>query len=132
MLDELIRRVNEVVEGIDCYYEFIFVNDDSTDRSLEILKSHITTNPNIRIINMSRRFGVSSCVMAGLRFSRGDIVIYMDADLQDPPELIPQMITLFRNGADVVNTVRVLRRGESKIKMILTMKLLINILETFL
>ena len=106
MLDELIRRVNEVVEGIDCYYEFIFVNDDSSDRSLEILKSHITTNPNIRIINMSRRFGVSACLMAGLRFSKGDSVIYMDADLQDPPELIPEMITLYQDGVDVVHSVK--------------------------
>ena len=120
VLDELIRRVVVTLDDIEYNYGLVFVNDDSSDRSLEILNSHRTTNPNIKIINMSRRFGVSPCIMAGLRFSRGDIVIYMDADLQDPPELIPQMITLFRNGADVVNTVRVLRRGESKTKMLLT------------
>ena len=120
VLDELIRRVVVTLDDIEYNYELVFVNDDSSDRSLEILNSHRTTHPNIKIVNMSRRFGVSSCVMAGLRFSRGDIVIYMDADLQDPPEIIPQMIALFRNGADVVKTVRVLRRGESKTKMLLT------------
>tara|TARA_Y100000031_G_C8249247_1_gene399659 strand:+ start:3840 stop:4814 length:975 start_codon:yes stop_codon:yes gene_type:complete len=120
VFDELIQRVVSTLHGIDCDYELIFVNDCSTDGSLEILKSHAATNPNIKIINMSRRFGRSPCVMAGFRFSKGDIVIYMDADLQDPPELIPEMVALYRNGADTVHTVRVERKGESKVKLLVT------------
>ena len=117
VLHELIHRTVSTLGGIDCNYELIFVNDNSTDGSLAILKSYLTTYPNIRIINMSRRFGRSACVMAGLRFSKGDIVIYMDSDLQDPPELIPEMVALYRNGANVVHTVRTFRDGENKAKL---------------
>ena len=120
VLQELISRVVKALETTGHRYELVFVNDDSTDSSLDILNSERSTNQNIRIINMSRRFGVSACVMAGLRFSRGAVVIYMDSDLQDPPELIPQMISLYENGAEVVNTVRTARRGESRTKMLVT------------
>jgi len=120
VLDELIGRTVRALETVDSSYELIFVNDSSTDRSLEILNSHRAAHPNIRIITMSRQFGVSPCIMAGLKFTKGDVVIYMDADLQDPPELISEMLLLYKNGADVVNTVRVVRRGESKTKMLLT------------
>ena len=120
VLGELIRRVVEILNTLPYDYEIIFVNDDSTDQSLDILTSFATDNPNIKIINMSRQFGVSPCLMAGLRFSSGDIVVYMDADLQDPPELIPQMVALYENGADVVHTVRVQRKGESWTKMVIT------------
>jgi dolichol-phosphate mannosyltransferase len=69
---------------------------------------------------MSRRFGVAPCVIAGMRFARGDAVVYMDADLQDPPELIPTLWSRWREGADVVYTVRTDRRGESRVKLALT------------
>ena len=112
----------DVLDKNEIDFELIFVNDDSTDRSLEILKNHMAGNPRIKVINMSRRFGVSPCVMAGLRFAKGDAVVYMDADLQDPPDLIPDMLLLFNNGADVVHTVRTSREGESAFKMWLTKK----------
>ena len=69
---------------------------------------------------MSRRFGVAPCVIAGMHYARGDAVVYMDADLQDPPELLPELIRRWREGADVVYTVRTQRRGESRAKMCVT------------
>ena len=120
VLLELIDRLEIVFAAEDINCELIFVNDDSSDNSLEILKKNATKNPKIKIINMSRRFGVSECVMAGIAFASGDAVITMDADLQDPPEVIPELITKWRNGAEVVYTVRTERDGENPIKMWLT------------
>jgi len=103
-------------------YELIFVNDDSTDKSLALLKKAARGHKDIKIINMSRNFGVGVCVMAGLKHACGDAVIYMDADLQDPPELIPKLITLWEESGDIeiVNTVRISRAGEHPIKLWLT------------
>jgi len=97
----------------------IFVNDHSSDKSLEILSQEKKEN-NIKIINMSRRFGQSACVFAGFENSNGDAVIYMDSDLQDPPELIPNLIEQYENGYDVVHTKRLKRLGENFIKMKIT------------
>lgn len=119
VLPELVRRVVAVVEAVGDY-ELIFVNDDSVDRSLEVLAALREENSRIKIINMSRRFGVSPCVIAGLAASKGDAAIYMDSDLQDPPEIIPQMVREWKNGADIVHTVRTHRRGESAAKMWIT------------
>lgn len=119
VLPELVRRVVAVAEGVGDY-ELIFVNDDSVDRSLEVLTALREENSRIKIINMSRRFGVSPCVLAGLAASRGDAAIYMDSDLQDPPEIIPLMVREWKNGADIVHTVRTHRHGESAKKMWIT------------
>ncbi|MBC8338819.1 MAG: glycosyltransferase [Alphaproteobacteria bacterium] len=120
VIPELIDRLDDVFTTAKLGYELIFVNDDSTDRSLEILKKSAEANPRIKVINMSRRFGVSECVMAGIAFSTGDAVISMDADLQDPPEVIPELVEKWRNGAEVVYTVRTERDGEHPLKMWLT------------
>ena len=74
----------------------------------------------IKIINMSRRFGVAHCIIAGLNHSKGDVVIYMDSDLQDPPEIIPQLITKYLDGSEVVHTKRTSRSGEPFTKLFLT------------
>ena len=92
VLQELINRVENVFKKLVYDYELIFVNDDSDDKSLEILEKNRKRNNQIKIINMSRRFGVSACVIAGFKHAIGDAVIYMDSDLQDPPELIPDLI----------------------------------------
>jgi len=113
----LIARLDTVLTGAGVPYELIFVNDASTDDSLAILTKERDRNPRVKIINLSRRFGVAEGVAAGLSAASGDAVVYMDTDLQDPPEIIPQMIASFRNGADVVHTVRTHRRGESALKM---------------
>jgi len=118
-LGELIRRVRLALDAGEVEYELIFVNDASDDRSLEILKA-FSKDPRIKILTMSNRFGPSACVLAGMKIAQGDAVIYMDSDLQDPPELIPQMIDEFRKGADVVNMTRTERLGESRFKMLVT------------
>ena len=117
---ELINRTSSIITKLGNWdYELIFVNDDSADNSEKILIEKQKTYP-IKIINMSRRFGVGPCVLAGLQLAKGDAVIYMDSDLQDPPEIIPELIKKFENGIDVVHTKRTKRLGESRFKIVLT------------
>jgi len=104
----------------DVDYELLFVNDASDDGSLDALVEARSRNPRVKVINMSRRFGVSECARAGMSASNGDATIIMDADLQDPPEVIPQLLDKWRAGADVVHTVRTRRHGESALKMMMT------------
>ena len=119
-LEELIKRVDTSVKKLKNYnYELIFVNDDSDDNSAKILENLQKTFP-IILINMSRTFGVGPCVLAGFNHAKGDCVVYMDSDLQDPPELLDKLINKYENGADVVHTVRTERLGETKIKLLLT------------
>ncbi len=127
VLPELIRRLRSVFDLLLASdqiadYELLFVNDASTDDSELILRRAAEQRADIRIINMSRNFGVSPCVMAGLYYARGDAVIYMDADLQDPPEVIPELIARWKSDpdVDVVHTVRRSRRGETAIKRLIT------------
>lgn len=126
VLPELLQRMravfasliaNHIVES----YELIFVNDNSTDESEKYLRSELEKG-DIVIINMSRNFGVSECVMAGMAHANGDATIYMDADLQDPPEVIPQLINDWRADAEaeVVYTTRTCREGEHWLKMLIT------------
>ena len=129
-LKELIERVtNSLSELKDVNYEIIFVNDDSNDGSLDILKEMMQHLP-IKIINMSRRFGSGPCVIAGFEHAKGDAVIYLDSDLQDPPELFPKLIQKFKEGKDVVHTRRLSRAGENPIKMFIT-KLAYKIINLF-
>jgi glycosyltransferase involved in cell wall biosynthesis len=121
-IPELVRRVAAVSNNIDdCNYEMIFVNDASSDNSLELLIDLQRSHP-ITVLNMSRRFGVTPCVLAGLAVAKGDAVVYMDSDLQDPPELVSEMVEKFRNGAEVVHTTRTHRDGEGPLKMWATKK----------
>jgi len=119
-IKELIERINKSLNILkDWSYEIIFVNDDSTDNSEKILLDLQKDNP-IKIINMSRNFGVDPCVIAGFRHAKGDAVVYLHTDLQDPPELIPKLVKKFEEGNDVVHTVRTKRHGESKFRMFIT------------
>ena len=119
-LNELIKRIEASFSKINnCKYELIFVNDCSEDKSEEILLDLQKNNP-ITIINMTRTFGVGPCVLAGFREAKGDAVIYMDSDLQDPPEIIPELIREHEKGAEIVHTVRTKRYGESSFKMLIT------------
>ena len=119
-LKELISRVDTAFKKIQNYkYELIFVNDDSNDNSEKILEE-LQESYMIKIINMSRTFGVGPCVLAGFKHSSGDCVVYLDSDLQDPPEVIPKLLTEFEKGHDVVHTVREKRLGESGIKLFFT------------
>lgn len=100
--------------------ELIFVDDDSTDGSAALLAAAHKKDERIKVVTMSRRFGVSECVIAGMHHASGDAVVYMDADMQDPPEVIPQLLMEWRAGADVVHTVRDSRAGEGWLKLTLT------------
>lgn len=120
VIPELIERLDRALTGASIDYELIFVNDASTDASLALLEKHRASNPRVKILNMSRRFGVAPCVIAGMRHAKGDAVVYMDADLQDPPELIPTLWARWREGHDVAYTVRTDRQGESRVKLAIT------------
>jgi len=120
VLEELAARLETAFLSLPAEYELIFVNDASTDSSLDILVHRAKQNNGVKIINMSRRFGVSECVIAGMHYAKGDAVIYMDADLQDPPELIPELFEQWQQGADVVHTRRTAREGEPAFKLLLT------------
>lgn len=126
VLPELLCRLRNVFASLIAdnavgSYELIFVNDNSTDESEKYLKSELEKGDMV-IINMSRNFGVSECVMAGMAHASGDAVIYMDADLQDPPEVIPRLIDAWRKDpvAEVVYTTRTRREGEHWLKMLVT------------
>ena len=119
-LKELVKRVNSSLSILKNWkYEMIFVNDSSDDKSEEILLDLQKTNP-ITIINMTRTFGVGPCVLAGFRHAKGDAIIYMDTDLQDPPEVITKLIEEYEKGAEIVHTVRTKRLGESSFKLLIT------------
>lgn len=119
-LKELIKRLENTLNKLNGWsYEYIFVNDDSTDNSEKILTELQNHHP-IRIVNLSRKFGVAHGVLAGFEVAKGDALIYMDSDLQDPPEIIPKLIDKFNNGVDVVHTKRTKRLGEGRIKMLIT------------
>ena len=119
-IPELIERVSSSLKNLnDWNYELIFVNDDSTDNSEKMLLNLQKNHP-IKIINMSRNFGVAPCIIAGFKHSKGDAVVYMDSDLQDPPEIIPNLVKEYELGNEIVHTVRTKRKGETKFKLIIT------------
>jgi dolichol-phosphate mannosyltransferase len=127
VLSELVRRMRAVMKeaiqkGLVKDYQIVFVNDASTDRSLPLLLELAAGHRDIGIVNMSRNFGVAPCVMAGLAYAEGDAVVYMDADLQDPPEVIIQMLDVYGHDPelDVVHTVRTRRAGEPRFKLWVT------------
>jgi len=127
VISELLRRLrsvlgNEAQNAFIAGYELIFVNDRSTDGSEEVLRKEIESVGDVVLVNMSRNFGNSECNFAGIRMARGDVVVYMDSDLQDPPEVIPELIAAWRADADVevVYTTRLSRAGEPRSKLLIT------------
>lgn len=122
------RVVNNLKKLSDKYsYEIIFINDGSKDSTLEILKKIASNDDNVKIISFSRNFGHQAAVTAGIRNVTGDVVIIMDADLQDPPELFNGMIEKWEEGYEVVYGKRRTREGESILKL-LTAKMFYNTL----
>ena len=97
-------------------WEVVYVNDGSKDGTLHILKELQRTNPAVGVAALSRNFGKEAAMSAGLKLARGDAVILIDADLQDPPELIGEMVRVWQQGADVVNMKRSSRQGETWFK----------------
>ena len=116
----LIERIASTMTKVNGWkYELIFVNDDSDDDS-EIVLLNLQKNFPIKIINMSRNFGIDPCVLAGFRNCDGDAVIYLHTDQQDPPEIIPSLIKKHEEGNEIVHTVRTKRKGEGKFRMFVT------------
>lgn len=113
--EEIVKVAKEMNKKVD--FEFLFVNDGSKDKTLEILRSLAKKDKRVRYISFSRNFGKEAAMYAGLESSTGDYVTLMDADLQDPPALLPEMFDLIKNdGYDSVGTRRVTRKGEPPIR----------------
>jgi len=109
-----VARLEEVFAGLGpgCRHEIVFVNDGSRDGTEVAIRALMAWRSGIRLVNLSRNFGKDAALSAGLEHARGDVVIPMDVDLQDPPELIPRMIAHWRAGAQVVNARRTGRSGD--------------------
>ena len=116
IIEELHRRVTEAMDTLDEPYELVLINDGSHDRSLELMHKLRESDPRVKIINFSRNFGHQVAITAGLDYAQGDAVIIIDADLQDPPEVILQLIEKWKEGYEVVYAMREERKGESWFK----------------
>lgn len=112
------RRLTQVMVENNIHYEIIFVNDGSTDNTLEILKDIASKDKRVKIVGFARNFGHQIAVTAGIDKANGDAVVVIDADLQDPPEVIPEMIRLWNEGYQVVYGQRKERKGETWFKLV--------------
>ena len=116
---ECYNRVKKVLDGIEGYEnEIIFVNDGSKDKTLSILEEIAAKDKNVKVISFSRNFGHQAAVTAGLKEVTGDAIVILDADLQDPPELIPDMLKYWEKGYEVIYGKRKTRKGESAFKLL--------------
>lgn len=113
-----LKEVEKIAQTIEHSIEYIFINDGSTDQTLHVMKEFYERMPNkIKYLSFSRNFGKEAALYAGLQIAKGDLVTVMDADLQDPPELLPQMIQLIETSEiDCVGTRRTTRQGEPPIR----------------
>lgn len=116
VLPEFHRRVTSVLQSLALDYEIVYVNDGSKDKTLELLQELQCDDRHTAIVDLSRNFGKEIALTAGLDYARGDAVVVIDADLQDPPELIPELISGWREGYDVVYATRAAREGETFMK----------------
>jgi glycosyltransferase involved in cell wall biosynthesis len=114
-ISELHRRLTSVLAELGSY-EIVLVDDGSTDGSWELMLALAPSDPHLRLVRLSRNFGHQAALTAGLEAARGDAVVLMDADLQDPPELIPSLVAKWREGFDVVYGLRTRREGETLFK----------------
>jgi len=117
VIDETFRQLKEVLEATFSDFEILFINDGSRDQTLTKLTAIASTNPFVKILSFSRNFGHQPAVTAGINYCKGDYAIIIDADLQDPPKAIPEMVALAKETqANVVYGVRKIRHGESIFK----------------
>ncbi len=108
-----LRELRRVLAAMECAWEIIFVDDGSRDGTAELLEMEAAADPRIKAIHFSRNFGHQAAVTAGLDFALGDAVVVMDADMQDPPELLPEMVEAWLQGYDVVSPQRVSRARDT-------------------
>lgn len=128
VVHECYKRLSKVLNETKYDYEIIFVNDGSEDNTLELLSALAKDDQRVRVLDFSRNFGHQIAVTAGINHSSGDAVVVIDADLQDPPELINEMIKKWEEGYDVIYAKRRKRDGESKFKLI-TAKMFYRVLD---
>jgi dolichol-phosphate mannosyltransferase len=119
-VDQLYERVRSVLDGLGVGWELIFALDPSSDRSEEMILALREIDPRVKLLRFSRRFGQPMATLAGLEASTGDAVVVIDCDLQDPPELIPELVERWREGYDVVYAQRRSREGETLAKRIVS------------
>lgn len=116
VLPEFHKRLAAVFDNLDCDLEIVYVNDGSRDGTIAVLHALRAQDPRVTLVDLSRNFGKEIAMTAGFDHAAGDAVVVIDTDLQDPPELIPEMIRLWRAGHDVVYAQRTAREGESWMK----------------
>ncbi|WP_250631247.1 glycosyltransferase family 2 protein [Rhodoflexus caldus] len=114
----LYERLSAVVRGLQLTHEFIFINDGSRDNTLDLVRQLAAAHPEVKYIDLSRNFGHQIAVSAGIDAARGEAVVIIDADLQDPPELIGEMYAKMKEGYEVVYAKRRRRKGESFMKLL--------------
>lgn len=116
---ECYERLTKVAKSLEGYtYEILFINDGSKDKTLPILEEIASKDQEVKVISFSRNFGHQCAVTAGIQYVTGDAIVIIDADLQDPPELIPDMLKLWEEGNEVIYGKRKTRQGESKFKLL--------------
>ena len=118
VLPMLVERLDAVLANLDCTVEVILVDDGSRDRTLALVRDIVARDSRFRALAFSRNFGHQAAITAGLDVAAGDAVVVMDADLQDPPEILTKMVELYRQGYDVVSAQRESREGDSFYKRI--------------
>jgi glycosyltransferase involved in cell wall biosynthesis len=116
VITEFLQQLKPILDALRCDTEIVFVDDGSSDDSCDVINASAPISDSQKLIKLSRNFGKEAALCAGLKSVSGDAVIIIDADLQDPPELIPTMVHAWQSGADVVNMCRSKRNGESWFK----------------
>lgn len=117
-VEEAYKRTKKVFEDLKKYdYELVCIDDGSKDNTLKIIEEIASKDNSVKVISFSRNFGHQAAITAGLKFSTGDAVVIMDCDMQDPPELIPDMLKLWEDGNDVIYAKRKIRKGEKRFKL---------------
>ncbi len=116
VLHELHRRIQEVMDQTGESWELVLINDGSRDRTPEVMRELHAADPRVKVVDFARNFGHQIAVTAGLDYAQGDAVVIIDADLQDPPEVILEMIDRWKEGYEVVYAVRTERKGETWFK----------------
>ncbi|MCS6884760.1 MAG: glycosyltransferase family 2 protein [Acidobacteriota bacterium] len=131
VLPLLYSRLCEIADKLPCPVEWVFVNDGSSDRSWSILAELAAKDTRVKVVDLTRNFGHQAALTAGLDYARGEAVVVIDADLQDPPELVFDMLERYREGYDIVYAQRVKRHGESWFKLI-TAELFYKIMKRYI